>query len=91
MWGAVIFISYIWLGVYSSSSGGDERLNAALYLLVAMGLVGWILLAFNGGIGLVYLPFDLIVAFVDRPKHLTPEEAFNKKQELQTRSGELIT
>lgn len=56
-----------------------------------MSLIGWILLAFNGGIGLVYLPFDLIRAFVFRPKHLTSEEAFAKKQALQLRSSELIT
>ena len=56
-----------------------------------MSLVGWILLAFNGGIGLVYLPIDLIRAFVFRPKHLTTEEAFAKKQTLQLKSSELIT
>lgn len=73
VWGAVIFISYVWLGVYPGPTGGQERLNAALYLLVAMGLVGWVLLAFNGGIGLVYLPYDLIGGFMNRPKHLSPE------------------
>lgn len=56
-----------------------------------MSIVGWILLAFNGGIGLVYLPYDLIRYFVFRPQHLTPEEAFAKKQALQTKSSDLIT
>jgi hypothetical protein len=72
VWAVLIFVSFVWLGLYPAG-GGEERLNAGLYLLVAMGLVGWVLLAFNGGIGLIYLPFDLITAFVDRPKHLTPE------------------
>jgi hypothetical protein len=72
IWSALIFISYVWLGVYNLS-GSEYRLNAAIYIFVAMGLVGWILLAFNGGIGLVHLPHDLILTFVDRPKHITPE------------------
>jgi hypothetical protein len=72
VWSALVFISYVWLGVYSYA-GSEYRLNAGLYLLVAMGLAGWVLLAFNGGIGLVFLPHDLIISFIDRPKHLTPE------------------
>jgi hypothetical protein len=38
-----------------------------------MSLVGWVLLAFNGGIGLVYLPVDLIKYFINRPKPLTTQ------------------
>lgn len=72
VWAALIFISFVWLGVYTIQ-GSEYRLNAAIYILVAMGLAGWVLLAFNGGIGLVYLPHDLILSFVDRPKQLTPE------------------
>lgn len=72
VWSAMVFISYVWLGVYTYS-GSEYRLNAAMYIFVAMALVGWVLLAFNGGIGLVYLPHDLILSFVDRPKYLTPE------------------
>ena len=56
-----------------------------------MSIAGWVLLAFNGGIGLVYLPYDLIRYFVFRPKHLTPDEAFTKKQALQLKSSDLIT
>ena len=59
--------------------GIEYRLSASLYILVAMSLIGWILLAFNGGIGLVFLPFDLIRYFVYRPERLTPEQAFAKK------------
>jgi hypothetical protein len=90
VWSALVFISYVWLGVYTYA-GSEYRLDAALYIFLAMSLVGWILLAFNGGIGLAYLPFDLIAYFVYRPKHLTAEEALAKKQGLQLKSGELIT
>lgn len=90
VWCAVVFISYVWLGVYSIA-GSEYRLNAALYIFIAMSIAGWVLLAFNGGIGLVYLPYDLIRYFVLRPQHLTPEEAFSKKQALQLKSSDLIT
>lgn len=72
VWAAMVFISYVWLGVYSYM-GIEYRVNAAMYLFEAMGLAGWVLLAFNGGIGLVHLPHDLIFSFVNRPKRLTPE------------------
>jgi len=55
-------------------------LAVPIYIFLGTSLIGWILLAFNGGIGLVYLPFDLLRMFVRRPKPLTTEEAFNKKQ-----------
>jgi LMBR1 domain-containing protein 1 len=61
-----------------------------LYIFLVMSLVGWVLLAFNGGIGLVYLPAELIEYFAMRPKPLTSEEANSKKTELQTLSSELI-
>jgi len=44
--------------------------------MILQALVGWILLAINGAIGLVFLPFDLIMSFVGRPKNVTKEEAF---------------
>lgn len=72
IWSAIIFISFVWLGLYTIS-GNEYRVNAAIYIFEAMGLIGWILLAFNGGIGLVYLPYDLINGFINRPKRLTPE------------------
>lgn len=64
IWIAFIFISYVWLGVYSI---GDTqyRMDASLYILLVLSLVGWILLVFNGAIGLVYLPHDLIAYFAN--------------------------
>ena len=72
VWAAMVFISFVWLGVYTYM-GSEYRVNAAIYLFEGMGLAGWVLLAFNGGIGLVHLPHDLIFSFVSRPKRLTPE------------------
>lgn len=44
-----------------------------MYVFLCMSVVGWFLLAINGGIGLVYLPADLIIGFIKRPKQLTSE------------------
>lgn len=62
IWIAFIFISYVWLGVYSI---GDiqYRIDASLYILLILSFVGWILLVFNGAIGLVYLPHDLFAYY----------------------------
>jgi hypothetical protein len=69
---AIIFISYIWLGIaYVVDANGiitEERLEPGLYLMVCLEFLGWILLAINGGIGLIYIPHDLILSFVKRPR-----------------------
>ena len=57
---AIIFISYIWLGVYSVAGVVTARVNPGLYVMLCLTLPGYILLAINGGIGLVYVPHDLI-------------------------------
>lgn len=90
IWIAFVFISYIWLGVYSIGAT-EYRINAALYILLILSLVGWVLLVFNGAIGLVYMPYDLISYFANEPKELTTEQAFVKKNELQAASADLIT
>jgi hypothetical protein len=40
-----------------------------MYLTQA--LIGWVLLAINGALGLVFFPFDLINSFFNRPKKIT--------------------
>ena len=42
-----------------------------MYMFVAMSLIGWVVLAVNGGIGLIYLPKDLISNIVLMPKQLS--------------------
>lgn len=91
IWCGWVFISYVWLGVYDNPQGESVRISAAVYILLAMGLVGWILLALHGAIGLVHLPIDLIMYFAKRPQQLSTQEALDKKLEMQTYSTELIT
>lgn len=56
IWCAFTFISYVWLSVYDIN-GIQYRLDAPLYMLLILSLVGWFFLALNGAIGLVFLPY----------------------------------
>lgn len=58
--------------------------------MICLAFVGWILLVINGGIGLVYLPHDLIRYFTKRPKQQSSEDAFEKKRLLQQKSEKLV-
>ena len=78
IWIAFVFISYVWLGVYTVGNT-QFRINASLYILLILSLVGWVLLVFNGAIGLVYLPHDLIAYFASQPSELTTEQGYAKK------------
>lgn len=95
MWSAPTFISYIWLSKYScfdsvSNTYSTCQAPVPMYMLECMALIGFFLLAINAGIGLIYLPRDLIGGFINRPKQLSSEEALEKKQFLQSKSAELI-
>ena len=67
---ACVFISYVWLGVYTVNNV-SYRLDAALYVWLALSLAGWVLLAFNGAVGMIYLPHDLIAYFSSEPGPMT--------------------
>jgi hypothetical protein len=62
-WSGVVFISYIFL-----SKSGSIEVSAPMYVFLCLSFIGWIILAINAGIGIVYLPFDLIEGFFNRPK-----------------------
>ncbi len=70
IWVAFVFISYVWIGNYSID-GIDYRINAAIYVFLALSLVGWVMLALNGAVGIIFLPFDLIAYFVNKPTPMT--------------------
>ena len=72
IWAVYIFVSYVWVGLYTIGDT-EIRVQPGLYMFVAMSLVGWVILAVNGGIGLIYLPIDLITNFAKRPKQLSAE------------------
>lgn len=75
LWSAFIFISYIWLAKYTVS-GVEYTVPVPLYMMVCMSLIGWIFLALNAGVGLIFLPYELIKDYFIRPKQLNSEQAF---------------
>ena len=58
-----------------------------MYIMICLALVGWIFLALNGAIGLLFLPYELIRDFFYRPKQLTTEQAYDKKDDIQNKSS----
>lgn len=66
IWSAFIFISYIWLGKFDVD-GVEERMHVSLYIMLCLSLAGWVFLALNGAIGLLFIPYDLIAFFIKKP------------------------
>lgn len=71
VWCGLTFITFIWLSKYTDSAGQELQIPAALYIFLFQALVGWILLAINGALGVLFFPYDLIMGFVNRPKKVT--------------------
>ena len=86
IWCGAIFISYIWLSYYTDTNGITQQLSIPMYIMTSISFIGWIFLSINGGIGLIFLPFELILFFFSRPKKLTKEEALEKKRLLEKNS-----
>ena len=55
-----------------------------------MAWFGWFLFALFGGIGLAALPLDLILAYVNRPRHLDAVEYAELQLSLRERVNELV-
>lgn len=71
VWSGLTFITFIWLSKYTDSAGQEHQIPIALYIFLFQALIGWILLAINGGLGVLFFPYDLIMDFVNRPKKIT--------------------
>lgn len=55
-----------------------------------IGFLGWIMFVMFGGIGLVALPYDMILDYIYQPKIRKPVELATKKVILRERTKELI-
>lgn len=55
-----------------------------------MAWLGWFLFAIFGGIGLAALPLDLILSFVNRPRHMDAVEFAEAQMSLRERVNELV-
>lgn len=55
-----------------------------------MSFIGWFFFALFGGIGLISVPMDLILTFVNRPKHMDPSEFADTQMSIRQKTNELV-
>lgn len=55
-----------------------------------MAFIGWFFFAIFGGIGLASLPLDLVLAFVNRPQHMSPTEFADAQMMIRNKVNELV-
>uniref|UniRef100_A0A7S2YMM4 LMBR1-like membrane protein n=2 Tax=Entomoneis paludosa TaxID=265537 RepID=A0A7S2YMM4_9STRA len=76
-----------------TDNGGQEitlQVSVATFYAGLMAWLGWWLFALFGGVGLAALPLDLILAFVNRPKHMDAVEFAEAQLSLRERVNELV-
>ena len=74
---------------------GDEtdlvlQVSVPTFFANLMAWVGWFLFALFGGIGIAALPLDLILAYVNRPRHVDAVEFAEMQMSLRERTNELV-
>lgn len=72
-------------------NGVAYNLPPYLFMCVFIIFVGWFFFVLFGGIGIIALPFDLIMGYVYRPKPRPALEMAEKKVALRRRCEELIS
>ena len=79
---------------YNAVNVGSEDLvlqvAVSTFYAGLMAWFGWFLFAIFGGIGLAALPLDLIMAFVNRPRHMDAVEFAEAQMSLRERVNELV-
>lgn len=55
-----------------------------------MAWIGWFFFAIFGGIGLASLPLDLVLAFINRPQHMSPTEFADTQMMIRNKVTELV-
>ena len=66
------------------------RVDVTTFYAGLMAWIGWFFFAVFGGIGISALPLDFILSFVNRPKHMNPEEFAEAKTSIQARVNEMV-
>mmetsp|Transcript_4613 Transcript_4613/g.6310 ORF Transcript_4613/g.6310 Transcript_4613/m.6310 type:complete len:548 (-) Transcript_4613:238-1881(-) len=66
------------------------QVNVSTYFAGLMAFIGWWFFAIFGGIGLSSLPLDLILDFVNRPRHMDAVEYAEAQLSLRERVNELV-
>lgn len=66
------------------------KVGFQIYMVAFMCFIGWFFFVTFGGIGLSALPLDLILAFVDRPRHMNAKAYMQEKREIGTEALDLM-
>lgn len=61
-----------------------------MYTVAIASLIGWVLFAFFGGVGLPSLPFDLLMEYQYRPRPIKLQEYTDKKRMIGEQAGLLL-
>jgi LMBR1 domain-containing protein 1 len=77
-------------GLSSAKEHLSMKVTFPIYLVALIGFIGWFLFALFGGIGMIALPMDLILAFIRRPKFMPADVYAEQKLQIQSRTAELI-
>ena len=73
-----------------SAESVEVNVSIPTFFAAFMAFIGWFFFAFFGGIGLAALPLDMILAFVNRPKHMDPAEFADLQMDIRNRTMELV-
>jgi LMBR1 domain-containing protein 1 len=86
--------SSVFAAYAASEVSSDEyvtfRVDFPIYVIALLGWIGWWSFSIFAGVGLVSLPFDLVVSFLYRPVRLSPDKLHQLETEVQERTSELI-
>jgi len=79
-------------GLVTGPEDMELMLNVSIFTFFGnlMAWVGWFFFALFGGIGLAALPLDLILTYVNRPRHMDAVEASDIQLNLRERVNELV-
>jgi len=77
---------------YHAEDLGTVKLgvNASVFYAGLMAWMGWFLFALFGAVGMAAMPLDLILAFMDRPRHMDAVEFAEAQVLLRDRVNELV-
>jgi len=67
------------------------QVSFVVFVGALISFVGWFLFSLYGGIGIVAIPFDNIIAFTQRPRALPTSTRVEMKQSMQKEAKELVS
>lgn len=68
----------------------EFKVGFQIYMVAFMCFIGWFFFVTFGGIGLSALPLDLIIAWIDRPRHMTSAVYATEKREIGVEATDLL-